>query len=85
MRDRIALVEKLHPKLSMRTQCKLLSVARSSLDYEPVPESEEDLRIKRLMDEIYLEDPCRGSRSVVTILGRDHDPAELPNVPDPDK
>ena len=72
MRDRIELVEKEHPDLSMRQQCKLVSIARSSVDYEPVAESEEDLRIKRLLDEIYLIDPCRGSRSLVTILKRDY-------------
>ena len=65
-------MEKEHPDLSMRQQCKLLSVARSTADYEPVSESEEDLRIKRLLDEIYLIDPCRGSRSLVTILKRDY-------------
>jgi putative transposase len=55
----------------MRKQCELLGVARSSVSYIPVAESEEDLRIKRRMDEIYLEDPCRGTRSIVTLLGRE--------------
>lgn len=56
----------------MRRQCELLGVACSSVDYQPVAESEEDLRIKRLLDELYLIDPCRGSRSLVTILKRDY-------------
>ena len=72
MRDRIELVDKSHPKLSMRKQCVLLSVARSSVDYQAVEESEEDRRIKRLLDEIYLEDPTLGSRRLVTVLQRDH-------------
>lgn len=38
-----------------------------------MPESAEDLRIKRLLDEIYLIDPCLGSRRLKTILARDHD------------
>ncbi len=46
----------------MRKQCELLGVARASIDYEPVAESEEDQRIKRRLDEIYLIDPCLGSR-----------------------
>ena len=66
------LIEPQHPKLSMRTQCKLLSVSRSSLDYEPVAESKENVRIKRLLDELYLRDPCLGSRRLVTVLERDH-------------
>lgn len=72
MRERIELVEKKHPKLSKRKQCELLGVARSSVDYQPVKESEEDIKIKRLLDEIYMIDPCLGSRRLVTILERDH-------------
>ena len=73
MKDRIELVEKKHPKLSVRTQCKLLGVARSSLTYKAVAESPENLRIKRLLDEIYMIDPCLGSRRLVTVLDRDHE------------
>ena len=71
-KERAELVEKNHPKLSMRTQCKLLEVTRSSLDYKPVEEDPEDLRIMRLMDEIYLIDPCIGVRRLVKLLWRDH-------------
>ncbi len=72
MRERIELVEKNHPALSVRKQCDLLDVARSSVDYEPVAESAEDLRAKRVLDETFLSDPCLGSRRLVTILERDH-------------
>ncbi len=72
MRERIELVEKNHPELSMRKQCDLLGVARSTAAYHPVAESAEDLRAKRLLDETYLLDPCLGSRRLVTILERDH-------------
>jgi putative transposase len=73
MRERSKLVDKGNPKLSMRKQCKLLAVARSSVDYQPVGESQEDLDFKRILDEIYLADPCLGSRRLVTILERDYD------------
>ena len=72
MRERIGLVEKDNPKISMRRQCELLGVARSSVDYVPVPEDPEDLLIKRLLDEIYMKDPCLGSRRLVTVLDRDY-------------
>ena len=72
MRDRIALVDKQHPKISMRKQSKLLGVARSTITYKPVDEDPEDIRIKRLLDEIYMKDPCLGSRRLVTVLERDH-------------
>jgi putative transposase len=73
MRERSELVEKGNPKISMRKQCKLLALARSSADYQPVGESQEDLDFKRLLDEIYMEDPCLGSRRLVTVLERDYE------------
>ena len=72
MRDRIELVEKAHPKISMRKQCTLLGVARSTVDYQAIAEDPEDIRIKRMLDEIYLIDPCLGSRRLVTVLDRDY-------------
>ncbi len=72
MSGRSELVDKDHPRLSIRTQCELLDVSRSSIAYQPVPVSAGDLRIMRLMDEIYLTDPCVGTRRLVTLLKRDH-------------
>lgn len=72
MRDRIGLVDARHPKLSARRQCELLGVSRSSVDYEPVGESAEDMRLKRLLDGICLIDPCLGSRRLPSVLLRDH-------------
>ena len=72
MSGRAELVEKEHPHLSLRTQCELLAVCRSSLDYEPVPVSAEDWKIMRIMDEIYRRDPCIGARRIVLLLERDH-------------
>ena len=65
-------MDKGHPKVSMRKQCELLGVARSTVSYKPVAEDPEDLHVKRLLDEIYLIDPCLGSRRLVTVLERDH-------------
>jgi len=56
----------------MRRQCELLGVARSTLGYEPAPVDAEDLRIMRVLDELYLRDPCLGTRRLVTVLERDH-------------
>lgn len=72
MRDRAELVDKNHPKISMRKQSELLGVARSTITYKPVDEDPEDIRIKRQLDEIYMKDPCLGSRRLVTVLERDH-------------
>ena len=47
-------------------------MARSALAYKPVPEPKEDQKLKRLLDEIYLRDPCLGTRRLVTLLERDY-------------
>jgi len=39
-----------HPELSLRRQCKLLGVNRAGLYYEPAGESQENLRLMRLID-----------------------------------
>ena len=69
---RAGLVEKKHPQLSVRAQCKILGVPRSALNYKPVEESAEDMRIMRILDEIYTMDPSIGSRRLTTLLERDH-------------
>lgn len=43
-------------------QCELLELPRSSYYYEPVPESPENLRWMRRIDEQYLTTPFYGSR-----------------------
>ena len=56
--------------ISIASQCKLLNVSRSSFYYQPKPMSEYDLKLMRLIDELYLEHPCRGSRSMRNQLDR---------------
>ncbi len=54
--------------LSVRRQCALLGLPRSSFYYAPLPESEEDLRLMRLIDEEYLRRPFYGSRRMTEYL-----------------
>ena len=56
------MVEVGHPALSVRRQCELLGLSRSSLYYEPAGETAEDLRLMRLIDEQYTARPFYGSR-----------------------
>ena len=46
--------------LSVRRQCNLVSVSRGSFYYKPLFETEDNLRIMRLMDEHYLKHPTEG-------------------------
>jgi putative transposase len=62
------LVDADHPELSVRRQCDLLGLSRSSLYYEPVPEAPDNLRLMRLIDEEYTAHPFLGSRRMTRWL-----------------
>src|SRR6266852_526110 len=61
-------IEAGHPRLSVRRQCELLGLNRSSLYYEPVPEAADNLRLMRLIDEQYTARPFYGSRKMTVWL-----------------
>src|SRR5512135_1636365 len=63
-----SLIDGGHPALSVRRQCELLGLNRSSLYYEPVGETSEDLRLMRLIDEQYTACPFYGSRRMTAWL-----------------
>ena len=48
--------------MSVRRQCELLGLNRSSWYYEAVPESPENLRLMRLIDQEYTAHPLYGTR-----------------------
>ena len=62
------MVEVGHPALSVRRQCELLGLNRSSLYYEPAGETPENLRLMRLIDEQYTARPFYGSRRMTEWL-----------------
>lgn len=64
------MVEHHNPKLSVRQQCQLLSISRSSAYYQPSGENAENLSIMKLMDAEYLKHPFYGSRKMVYFLTR---------------
>jgi len=49
-----------HPLLSLRRQCELIGLNRSSYYYQPAPESPLNLTLMRLIDEQYLRTPFYG-------------------------
>lgn len=51
-------------RVSVRRQCELLELSRSSLYYEPVPISPENLRLMNVIDEEFTRRPCLGSRQM---------------------
>ena len=67
MRDRIDMVAP-KKKLSVRKQCTLLAVNRSSLYYRPVEEKPENIKMMELMDKHLLNHPTEGVMSMVYML-----------------
>jgi putative transposase len=68
---RRSLVEVGHPELSIRQQCELLGLSRSSYYYKPAAETAENLRLMRRIDEHYTAHPILGSRRMSRWLKRD--------------
>jgi putative transposase len=62
------LIDVHHPQLSVRRQCALLGLNRSSVYYEPAAESPENLRLMRLIDQQYTDCPFYGSRRMTAWL-----------------
>lgn len=66
-------LERDHKQLSLRRQCELLGLNRSSVYCQPEPVSLEELTLMRMIDEIYTRCPFYGSRRITAQLNRDHE------------
>ena len=62
------MIEPEHPKLSVRRQCELVGLPRSSYYREPGGEPEENLELMKLIDEEYTRHPFYGSRKMKKYL-----------------
>jgi putative transposase len=62
-------IEPEHDELSIRRQCELLDLERSTYYYEPAEETAENLSLMRTIDEEYLKRPFYGSRRLAQALG----------------
>jgi putative transposase len=65
-----ALVSHNNSDMSIFRQCELLDLNRSTYYLPPATESEENLRLMRLIDEQYLKTPFYGSRRMTAFLER---------------
>ena len=65
---RRGIVDTGHPQLSIRKQFKLLNLQRSTYCYHPQGESEYNLELMRLIDELFTNLPFHGSRQMRGML-----------------
>jgi putative transposase len=66
--DRRALLDFDHGKLSIRRQCRLLGVTRSSVYRQRQPANDNDLTVMRRLDELFTTWPFLGSRRMAAML-----------------
>lgn len=69
--ERLGLVERVRPELSLKTQAELLGLSRASLYYQPRGASAEEIAIKHRIDELYTAHPFYGSRKITAELCKD--------------
>jgi putative transposase len=69
VREKVARIALAHPRISVSRQAELGGISRSSISYTPV-QTEEDGVITRLIDELYPEARCYGSRKSKAALAR---------------
>ena len=62
------MIEMNHPVLSIRRQCELLDLNRSTFYWQPASESPLNLQLMRLIDEEYTRAPFYGYRKMTARL-----------------
>jgi putative transposase len=66
--DREKKLDKAHPRLSVRKQCQLLSLARSGVYRQRQGPDTEELALMQRIDELYMAHPFLGSRRIAVML-----------------
>lgn len=69
--ERVELIERTNGELSLSAQTQLLGLNRTSLYYQPVPPSEEEIALKHRIDKLYTDHPYYGSRRITEQLKRE--------------
>jgi putative transposase len=72
--NRRAMLDRGHPKLSIRRQCAVLHTARSGVYRPKAPANDNDLALMRRIDELYLQYPFLGSRRMAAMLSENGKP-----------
>ena len=69
--ERLRLVDRTHEELSLSMQTQLLGLNRTSLYYQPVQPSEEEVALKHRIGKLYTDHPYYGSRRITGQLKRE--------------
>ena len=74
------LIDDTNDKLSIRCQCKLLGIPRSTYYYQSVPIDDYTLEIMNEIDMIYTKYPFYGSRKIKVEIRRQGYPVNIKRV-----
>ena len=74
------MIEPKHPELSIGAQCRLLSITRSSVYYEPQGESAMNLDLMLLIDKQFLDTPFYGVQQMTWHLQNEGYPVNVKRV-----
>ena len=66
------MIETNHPTLSIRRQCDLIGLNRSTYYWQPADESPLNLELMRLIDQEYTRAPFYGYRKMTARLNNQH-------------
>src|SRR5215472_14386137 len=78
--DRRAKLDRDHPHLSVRGQCAMLGIARSGVYRQARPANDNELALKRRIDELYTRRPFLGSRRMTALLRAEGTPINRKRV-----
>jgi putative transposase len=74
------MIERENPDISLKAQAELLALSRTSLYYQPVGPSAQEIAFKHRIDEIYTARPFYGSRRITVTLCKEGNPISRPTV-----
>lgn len=69
--ERVELIDWQREELAVSTQAELLSLNRSSLYYQPMPPTAEEVELKHRIDKLYTDHPYYGYRRITEQLQRE--------------
>jgi putative transposase len=64
------MIETNNPKISLRRQCSLVGLSRATYYWQPAGESEQNLKLMKMIDREYTRAPFYGSRKITVRLNK---------------
>jgi putative transposase len=64
------MIETKNPKISLRRQCSLVGLSRATYYWQPAGESQQNLKLMKMIDQEYTRAPFYGSRKITVRLNQ---------------